>query len=355
MASGHRGDAEDAVQEAYIIALRRWAEVGGYDAPEAWVPKVAMRRLWRSQRRHRHAEQLAVTVPPNATPEETAYAREVLGALATLPPPVRIAMVMCAVLGWSQAEVAEVLQVPRNTIANRIFRGRAKLAAQLGMTAPVTGVRDPLVPTQGPVARFAVLPGRPGWRVARPGRELAAGRDRGRARRGRPESGRRSWNRPRAPEEAPGQPEPRRPPSGAWRPGGTRRPPMVNLWRQFLAAVLLVGLYAVGAAVVIFNLVIVSLPVVLYLALRHQLPVGEYSGALVAAASALIFGTVLTLSLSALANGFRAVRRWASRGGRSAFRTRGPSRCGTSSPRSRPSWRPAFRTSSGSPPRPTRP
>lgn len=157
MASGHRGDAEDAVQEAYIVALRRWAVVGGYDAPEAWVVKVALRRLWRSQRRHRYGEQLAVTVPPDATPEETAYAREVLGALATLPPPVRIAMVMCAVLGWTQAEVAEVLQVPRNTIANRIFRGRAKLAAQLGMTGQVTGVRDPLVPSQGLVARFAVL------------------------------------------------------------------------------------------------------------------------------------------------------------------------------------------------------
>jgi RNA polymerase sigma factor (sigma-70 family) len=157
MASGHRGDAEDAVQEAYIVALRRWALVGGYDAPEAWVMKVALRRLWRSQRRHRHGEQLVVTVPPDATPEETAYAHEVLGALATLPPPVRIAMVMCAVLGWTQAEVAEVLQVPRNTIANRIFRGRAKLAAQLGMTGQVTGVRDPLVPSQGPVARFAVL------------------------------------------------------------------------------------------------------------------------------------------------------------------------------------------------------
>jgi Zn-dependent protease with chaperone function len=47
---------------------------------------------------------------------------------------------------------------------------------------------------------------------------------------------------------------------------------------------------------------------VLYLALRHQLPEGTYSGALVAAGSALIFGTVLTLSLSAIANGFRAVR-----------------------------------------------
>jgi Zn-dependent protease with chaperone function len=84
---------------------------------------------------------------------------------------------------------------------------------------------------------------------------------------------------------------------------------MVNLWRQCLAAALLAGLYAVGAAVALFNLAIVCLPIVLYLALRHQLPAGKYSGALVAAASALIFGTVLTLSLSAIANGFRAVRR----------------------------------------------
>ena len=84
---------------------------------------------------------------------------------------------------------------------------------------------------------------------------------------------------------------------------------MVNLWRQCLGAVLLAGLYAVGAAVAVFNLVIVCLPVLLYLALRHQLPEGKYSGALLAAASALIFGTVLTLSLSAIGNGFRAVRR----------------------------------------------
>jgi Zn-dependent protease with chaperone function len=83
---------------------------------------------------------------------------------------------------------------------------------------------------------------------------------------------------------------------------------MVNLWRQFLAAVLLAGLYSVGAVVAVFNLVIVSLPIAGYLALRHQLPEGKYSGALVAAGSALIFGTVLTLSLSAIANGFRAVR-----------------------------------------------
>jgi RNA polymerase sigma-70 factor (ECF subfamily) len=209
MASGHRGDAEDAVQEAYIIALRRWALVGEYDAPEAWVLKVALRRLWRSQRRRRHAEQLAVAVPPGATPEETAYAREVLGALATLPPPVRIAMVMCAVLGWTQAEVAEVLEVPRNTIANRIFRGRAKLAAQLGMTGQVTGVRDPLVPTQGPVARFAVLAEDPvGESLTRAESWLRAGIE------AEPDAAGRIWalvmESASLPEEGSGQPEPRR-------------------------------------------------------------------------------------------------------------------------------------------------
>jgi RNA polymerase sigma factor (sigma-70 family) len=145
-ACGNRTDAEDAVQDAYLIALRRWEQVSGYDLPEAWVLKVAMRRLWRSRRRHRHrAEPFEVTVPPRATVEETAQAREVLGALAALSPDFRIPIVMCAVLGWPQAEIAEVLRIPRNTLANRIYRGRATLAAQLGLAGTLAGARDTLV------------------------------------------------------------------------------------------------------------------------------------------------------------------------------------------------------------------
>ena len=100
---------------------------------------------------------LEVTVPPQATPAETAHAREVLAALATLPAPVRIALVACTVLGWTQPEAAEVLGVPRNTIANRIFRGRAMLARRLGMDRETAGAGDPLVPSLGYAARFAVL------------------------------------------------------------------------------------------------------------------------------------------------------------------------------------------------------
>jgi RNA polymerase sigma factor (sigma-70 family) len=157
MSCGDRNDAEDAVQDAYAKALRRWDEVGGYDAPDAWVTKVAVRQLWKNARPRRQEQLwLEVRVPPVATPEETAEAREVLSALATLPLNVRAALVLCRVLGWPQQEIAEVFGVPRATIANRILRGQAMLTKLLGMPAPIRGTREPLVPAPRPAAQWAI-------------------------------------------------------------------------------------------------------------------------------------------------------------------------------------------------------
>jgi RNA polymerase sigma factor (sigma-70 family) len=155
MADGSRFEAEDAVQEGYLAALRRWDQVGGYEKPEAWVIKVALRWLRRSRRR-RDDQPLELTVPPQATPDETAHAREVLGALAGLPADVRIAIVTCAVLGWTQPELAGVLGKRRNTIANRIYRGRLMLQAQLGLVGQFPGERDALVAAARVAAQFAV-------------------------------------------------------------------------------------------------------------------------------------------------------------------------------------------------------
>ena len=157
MSCGDRNDAEDAVQDAYAKALRRWDEVSGYDAPGAWVTKVAVRQLWKNARPRRQEQLwLEVRLPPVATPEETAEAREVLSALATLPLNVRAALVLCRVLGWPQQEIAEVFGVPRATIANRILRGQALLTKLLGMPAPLRGTREPLVPAPRPAAQWAI-------------------------------------------------------------------------------------------------------------------------------------------------------------------------------------------------------
>jgi RNA polymerase sigma-70 factor (ECF subfamily) len=39
--TGSLEDAEDAVQEAFARASTRWARLRDYDAPEAWVRRVA--------------------------------------------------------------------------------------------------------------------------------------------------------------------------------------------------------------------------------------------------------------------------------------------------------------------------
>jgi RNA polymerase sigma factor (sigma-70 family) len=158
MATGCRIDAEDAVQEAYIQAHRHWDEISGYDAPEAWVIRVAIRRLLKGRRRQQREVDLwlEVAVPRTATPEETAEAHAVLSALATLPPDKRRAMVLCSVLGWKEEQIASEAGVPRSTIAGRIFSGRAMLRAKLGMPVPVHSSREPLLPSPRPLASPAV-------------------------------------------------------------------------------------------------------------------------------------------------------------------------------------------------------
>ena len=40
---GDRHQAEDVAQEAFARALTRWSRIGGYELPEAWVRRVALR------------------------------------------------------------------------------------------------------------------------------------------------------------------------------------------------------------------------------------------------------------------------------------------------------------------------
>ncbi len=51
--TGSRHEAEDVAQEAYARALARWSRLRGYDLPEAWVRKVALRLAIDSGRRRR--------------------------------------------------------------------------------------------------------------------------------------------------------------------------------------------------------------------------------------------------------------------------------------------------------------
>ncbi|HEY5016115.1 MAG TPA: sigma factor [Streptosporangiaceae bacterium] len=56
---GDRHEAEDVAQEAFARALTRWSRLAGYELPEAWVRRVALRIAIDSSRRRRRARATA--------------------------------------------------------------------------------------------------------------------------------------------------------------------------------------------------------------------------------------------------------------------------------------------------------
>jgi RNA polymerase sigma factor (sigma-70 family) len=148
MLSGHRQEAEDAVQEAYTEALRSWHRIGAYDSPEAWVYKVMSQRLWAASRRASRQVpsglDLKVPAPAQAGPERTAEARAVISALAALPGKMRFVMVMHCLNGMTQKQVADELGLARGTVAVYLHAARRLLEKTLGM-APARHTETPLV------------------------------------------------------------------------------------------------------------------------------------------------------------------------------------------------------------------
>jgi RNA polymerase sigma-70 factor, ECF subfamily len=130
--TGDRGEAQDAVQEAFI---RAWKHRGALDRdshPEAWVRKVAMRLAisrWRkaqtsltSWRRHGVADD-----PDGPSPDSMA----IIDALRLISDEQRRAIVLHHLCDLSVEQVAAETGSPVGTVKARLARGRAALAPYL--------------------------------------------------------------------------------------------------------------------------------------------------------------------------------------------------------------------------------
>jgi len=151
MLCGNREDAEDATQEAFVEAYRAWDRIAGYELPEAWVRRVAVQRLWKVYRKRRTGQErlLQLPVPAQASPEQTAEAREVLRLLAVLPPRQRMTMVLFCLDGWSQQEIAVALRMTRGGVAANLAKARQTLREALGMAADRIAGEESLVAGMG--------------------------------------------------------------------------------------------------------------------------------------------------------------------------------------------------------------
>lgn len=133
---GDRQEAEDAAQEAFARALARWPRVGGYDLPETWVRKVALRiavdsgRRWR--RRRDTSARLAAVRHPGAAEPSDALAFTALGrALMRLPMREREVLVLHYVADMPVDRIAADRGLPAGTVKDRLAAGRRRLEREL--------------------------------------------------------------------------------------------------------------------------------------------------------------------------------------------------------------------------------
>jgi RNA polymerase sigma-70 factor, ECF subfamily len=131
--TGDLHEAEEIVQEAYARASTRWAQLRDYDAPEAWVRRVAMNLATdRGRRLQRQARALLRAGPPPAVPPASVEAMVLADALRTLPVRQRQAIVLHHLVDLPLDEVAAILGTRTGTVKSWLARGRRALAARLG-------------------------------------------------------------------------------------------------------------------------------------------------------------------------------------------------------------------------------
>lgn len=144
---GHRAEAEDAVQSAYLSAFAAIDRFEGRSALSTWLTRIAINealgRRRAAKRRRAHLDETSVAVlddyreklmqgSTEGLAPDRAHARRELRrlmeqAIAALPDPFRLVFVLREIEGQSVEEVAAALDLKPATVKTRHLRARRRL------------------------------------------------------------------------------------------------------------------------------------------------------------------------------------------------------------------------------------
>ncbi|SOC57268.1 RNA polymerase sigma factor [Ornithinimicrobium cerasi] len=128
--------AEDAVQEALLEAVRRWAQDGARPSdPRGWLVTVAWRKHLDAVRTDaaRRRREVRVAAAPESGPTEQSDDTLLLLLMCCHPSlsrPSAVAMTLRAVGGLTTDQIARAYMVPVTTMAQRISRARRTIAGE---------------------------------------------------------------------------------------------------------------------------------------------------------------------------------------------------------------------------------
>ncbi|MER6319868.1 RNA polymerase sigma factor [Streptomyces sp. NPDC001581] len=143
---GYGPDAEDAVQEAALTALRRIGDVRDGAAVGAWLRAVVRNSCRTRLRARRETPGLDGLDPLHLRDDDLAQPERIVerhamrdwiwGAVEELPEPLRLVLMLRHFSGVSSyQEIAAACEVPIGTVRSRLSQARAKMSQVLTATA----------------------------------------------------------------------------------------------------------------------------------------------------------------------------------------------------------------------------
>jgi RNA polymerase sigma-70 factor, ECF subfamily len=137
----NQGDAEDLVQETFIRALKAGPEAGEGHT-KAWLFKI-LRNLFLDLRRRQKKHGVVESLDENPTIQESwlrgdaeldllrrALAHEIEAAVSALPEDGRT-VILLDFEGFTESEIADIMECPLGTVKSRLMRARLNLRRQL--------------------------------------------------------------------------------------------------------------------------------------------------------------------------------------------------------------------------------
>jgi RNA polymerase sigma-70 factor (ECF subfamily) len=161
---GKREEAEDLVQETFLLAFRKWSQFEGRSKPSTWLYTIAT-RVCRKRHRKRAGEprffvaledllpleepEMGVVPSEDVSAQVQANAQLAAeNAIAALPVIFRMPFVMKEVVGLTLAECSSVLGIKETTVKTRVHRARLRIRNAVEATLPRAEVAAPVYSKQ---------------------------------------------------------------------------------------------------------------------------------------------------------------------------------------------------------------
>lgn len=141
--------AQDAVQEALVLAWKHIRALREPDAWDAWLHRLNVRACYRTSRQVRRRNLVELHVMPDLEPVgesdvalSVADRDEIDRALGRLPIDQRAVLVLHFYVGLPLTEAADVLDIPAGTAKSRLHRALESLRASMSTDAQASASRE---------------------------------------------------------------------------------------------------------------------------------------------------------------------------------------------------------------------